>query len=272
MTASELGLPAVRRSAPRDPARPADPRLVDTFGRVATDLRISLTDRCNLRCSYCMPAEGLDWMPRAEQLTDDELVRLIGDRGASTWASRSCGFTGGEPLLRRGLEGVIAAAAALTPAPGHLVDHQRDRAGPARRVAGRGRGGPAQRLDGHAAPGPVRHHHPPRPAGRRAGRAGRRPRRRPGPDQDQHRAAARGQRRRGGAAAAVRRRARLRAAVHRADAAGRPARLGAHRDGHRRRDPAGAAAGLRRSPRTRPSAAARRPSAGWSTAARPWSA
>jgi GTP 3',8-cyclase len=116
VTASELGLPAVRKAALRDPTRPADPRLVDTFGRVATDLRISLTDRCNLRCSYCMPAEGLDWMPRDEQLTDDELIRLI------TIAVRDLGiqelrFTGGEPLLRRGLEGVIAASAALEPRP-----------------------------------------------------------------------------------------------------------------------------------------------------------
>ncbi|HVH21973.1 MAG TPA: GTP 3',8-cyclase MoaA [Pseudonocardia sp.] len=116
MTAYELGLPAVRASARRDPARPADPRLIDSFGRVATDLRISLTDRCNLRCSYCMPAEGLDWMPRAEQLTDEELVRLV------TIAVRDLGiqelrFTGGEPLLRRGLESLIAAAAALRPRP-----------------------------------------------------------------------------------------------------------------------------------------------------------
>ena len=116
VTAYELGIPAVRASARRDPARPADPRLVDSFGRVATDLRISLTDRCNLRCSYCMPAEGLDWMPRAEQLTDEELVRLV------TIAVRDLGiqelrFTGGEPLLRRGLESLIAAAAALRPRP-----------------------------------------------------------------------------------------------------------------------------------------------------------
>ncbi|WP_252439901.1 GTP 3',8-cyclase MoaA [Pseudonocardia humida] len=116
MTATELGLPAVRRTAPPDPNRPADPRLVDTFGRVATDLRISLTDRCNLRCTYCMPAEGLDWMPKSEQLTDDELVRLI------TIAVRDLGieelrFTGGEPLLRRGLEELVAASAALRPRP-----------------------------------------------------------------------------------------------------------------------------------------------------------
>jgi GTP 3',8-cyclase len=116
VTPTELGLPAVRGAAPRDPARPADPRLVDSFGRVATDLRISLTDRCNLRCSYCMPAEGLDWMPREEQLTDDELIRLI------SIAVRDLGvhelrFTGGEPLLRRGLENLIAASAALDPRP-----------------------------------------------------------------------------------------------------------------------------------------------------------
>ncbi|MGD9528767.1 GTP 3',8-cyclase MoaA [Pseudonocardia sp.] len=116
MTATDLGLPAVRRPAAHDPARPADHRLIDSFGRVATDLRISLTDRCNLRCSYCMPAEGLDWMPRGEQLTDDELVRLI------RIAVRDLGveelrFTGGEPLLRRGLDGIIAAAAMLRPRP-----------------------------------------------------------------------------------------------------------------------------------------------------------
>ena len=53
--------------------------LTDSYGRVATDLRVSLTDRCNLRCSYCMPPEGLDWLPTPEVLTGDELVRLISD-------------------------------------------------------------------------------------------------------------------------------------------------------------------------------------------------
>jgi cyclic pyranopterin phosphate synthase len=47
----------------------------DTFGRLAQDLRVSVTDRCNLRCSYCMPAEGLPWMPKPEMLTDEELLR-----------------------------------------------------------------------------------------------------------------------------------------------------------------------------------------------------
>ena len=52
-------------------------QLADRYGRVATDLRVSLTDRCNLRCSYCMPAEGLDWLPDEHVLTDDEVVRLV---------------------------------------------------------------------------------------------------------------------------------------------------------------------------------------------------
>ncbi|HVT68260.1 MAG TPA: GTP 3',8-cyclase MoaA, partial [Trebonia sp.] len=51
--------------------------LSDSYGRVATDLRVSLTDRCNLRCAYCMPPEGLDWLPAPEVLTADEVVRLV---------------------------------------------------------------------------------------------------------------------------------------------------------------------------------------------------
>ncbi|HQF04511.1 MAG TPA: GTP 3',8-cyclase MoaA, partial [Phycicoccus sp.] len=46
------------------------PRLLDRFGRIGRDLRVSVTDRCNLRCTYCMPAEGLDWMAKPEMLTD----------------------------------------------------------------------------------------------------------------------------------------------------------------------------------------------------------
>jgi cyclic pyranopterin phosphate synthase len=83
---------------------------------VATDLRVSLTDRCNLRCSYCMPAEGLAWLPREEQLTDDEVGRLI-RIGVAELGIREVRFTGGEPLLRRGLLGIVGAAARLTPRP-----------------------------------------------------------------------------------------------------------------------------------------------------------
>jgi cyclic pyranopterin phosphate synthase len=116
MTTTMLGMPRLSTADRPDPARPADPRLVDTFGRVATDLRISLTDRCNLRCSYCMPAEGLDWMPDAEVLTDAELLRLI--RIAVTRLGvLELRFTGGEPLLRRGLEALVEECAQLAPRP-----------------------------------------------------------------------------------------------------------------------------------------------------------
>ena len=64
-------------SAPAEPVQRGQQALADGYGRIATDLRVSLTDRCNLRCAYCMPAEGLDWLPGAEVLTDDEIVRLI---------------------------------------------------------------------------------------------------------------------------------------------------------------------------------------------------
>ncbi|MEV6972687.1 GTP 3',8-cyclase MoaA [Kitasatospora sp. NPDC093806] len=90
--------------------------LLDTFGRRAVDLRVSLTDRCNLRCTYCMPEEGLQWLAKPELLTDEEIVRLV------TVAVRDLGvqevrFTGGEPLLRPGLVGIVAACAALDPRP-----------------------------------------------------------------------------------------------------------------------------------------------------------
>ncbi len=90
--------------------------LTDQFGRTATDLRVSLTDRCNLRCTYCMPAEGLEWLPRPELLTDDELVRLVG-LAVTRLGITEVRFTGGEPLLRRGLPGIVARVAALAPRP-----------------------------------------------------------------------------------------------------------------------------------------------------------
>ena len=97
---------------------PADVRfpLVDKYGRVATDLRVSLTDRCNLRCQYCMPAEGLDWMPTEQTLTDDEVVRLV-RIAVELLGVRQVRFTGGEPLLRRGLAGLVARTAELEPRP-----------------------------------------------------------------------------------------------------------------------------------------------------------
>jgi cyclic pyranopterin phosphate synthase len=91
-------------------------QLTDAFGRVATDLRISLTDRCNLRCAYCMPPEGLDWLPNPARLTDDEVVRLA-RIGVQQLGLTEIRYTGGEPLLRRGLAGIVARTAALRPRP-----------------------------------------------------------------------------------------------------------------------------------------------------------
>jgi cyclic pyranopterin phosphate synthase len=90
--------------------------LIDTFGRVATDLRVSLTDHCNLRCTYCMPAEGLDWLPKPSLLTDDEIVRLA-RIAVLLLGVREIRFTGGEPLLRRGLVDILTRVAGLTPRP-----------------------------------------------------------------------------------------------------------------------------------------------------------
>jgi cyclic pyranopterin phosphate synthase len=118
MTVTALGVPAVRRADQHAiPAGlPADGPLLDTFGRVATDLRVSLTDRCNLRCTYCMPEEGLNWLPREQLLRTDELARLM--RIAVTRLGvTAVRFTGGEPLLARNLEKVIAATGRLQPRP-----------------------------------------------------------------------------------------------------------------------------------------------------------
>ncbi|ORA26941.1 cyclic pyranopterin phosphate synthase [Mycobacterium aquaticum] len=84
----------------------SSPALVDRFGRVHTDLRLSLTDRCNLRCTYCMPAEGLTWLPRSEILTDDEVLRLVRIAVRRLGISK-IRLTGGEPLLRRGLPELV---------------------------------------------------------------------------------------------------------------------------------------------------------------------
>ncbi|MGN6722637.1 MAG: GTP 3',8-cyclase MoaA [Marmoricola sp.] len=88
--------------------------LVDSFGRVHTDLRDSHTDRCNLRCRYCMPEEGLPWLERSEVLSTDEIVRLV-RIGAERLGIRSVRLTGGEPLLRKDLVEVVARLAEIEP-------------------------------------------------------------------------------------------------------------------------------------------------------------
>lgn len=122
MTDNAVGTIAKHDRAAQPKLEPlAGGRLLDKHGRIATDLRVSLTDRCSLRCSYCMPPEGLDWLPSASLLTDDEVIRLI------TIAVRDLGvqqvrFTGGEPLLRKGLARILAATTALRTATGVAPD------------------------------------------------------------------------------------------------------------------------------------------------------
>jgi cyclic pyranopterin phosphate synthase len=118
VTAVDLGLPGVRgvSRATDSSTRPDTPVLIDRFGRVASDLRVSLTDRCNLRCTYCMPADGLDWLSGPDVLTNAELVRLI-RIAVSMLGVTDVRFTGGEPLLRKGLDDVIAEVAGLSPRP-----------------------------------------------------------------------------------------------------------------------------------------------------------
>jgi cyclic pyranopterin phosphate synthase len=92
--------------APPDTPAPHHGGLVDTFGRVADDLRISVTDRCNFRCTYCMPAEGLTWLPKTELLTFEELTRLLAL--FVRLGVRSLKVTGGEPTVRADLPNLIS--------------------------------------------------------------------------------------------------------------------------------------------------------------------
>jgi len=90
--------------------------LIDMYGRTAVDLRVSLTDKCNLRCTYCMPAEGLEWLAQSDVLSDDEVNRLI-RIAVERLGITEVRFTGGEPLIRKGLLDIVAATAALRPRP-----------------------------------------------------------------------------------------------------------------------------------------------------------
>ena len=80
--------------------------MADAFGRVARSARVSVTDRCNLRCRYCMPAQGLRWLPRDEVLTREEIARLV--RVMAAWGVSDVRVTGGEPLLRPDLVDIVS--------------------------------------------------------------------------------------------------------------------------------------------------------------------
>lgn len=113
MAAVLVGMPTVRGAGSPD-GRPDTPQLLDRYGRTARDLRVSITEKCSLRCRYCMPEEGLPPIAADELLTEQEIVRLV------TLAVRELGvrevrFTGGEPLLRRDLERIVAGCHAALP-------------------------------------------------------------------------------------------------------------------------------------------------------------
>ena len=112
-----LGVPMVPRrlEGRAKPPQTTGP-LVDSYGRLATDLRVSLTDRCNLRCTYCMPAEGMAWSAADQLLQPAETIRLV-RIGVARLGITKVRFTGGEPLLASRLDEIIGATAALQPRP-----------------------------------------------------------------------------------------------------------------------------------------------------------
>src|SRR4249920_1224695 len=117
------------RYAAAPPIVPADPQaptglLSDRLGRPLHDLRISVTDRCNFRCSYCMPREVFDrdyaFLPQTSLLSFEEITRLA--RSFVELGVRKIRLTGGEPLLRRNLEALIEMLAALRTPEGDALD------------------------------------------------------------------------------------------------------------------------------------------------------
>src|SRR5215211_5899511 len=89
---------------------PATDRLIDSFGRVHNNLRISVTDRCNIRCVYCMP-ESVRFLPRRELLSFEEIERVV--RVAAPLGIDKVRLTGGEPLVRRDLTTLVAKLTAI---------------------------------------------------------------------------------------------------------------------------------------------------------------
>ena len=86
--------------------------LIDGFSRPITYLRVSVTDKCNLRCIYCMPEGGLPWLRRDEILNYEEIVKIV--EAAASVGVRTIRLTGGEPLVRRNLERLVGALASIS--------------------------------------------------------------------------------------------------------------------------------------------------------------
>src|SRR5436853_113823 len=100
------------KSVPNPVKITISPSRTARFGRIADDLRISVTDRCNFRCVYCMPAAGLPWLARDDVLSFEEIVRvtriLVDQCGV-----RTIRLTGGEPLVRKGIEDLTGMIAGI---------------------------------------------------------------------------------------------------------------------------------------------------------------
>lgn len=107
-------IPVLRSGGQGPGGLPVSAGLVDSWGRRARDLRISLIDKCNLRCQYCMPAEGLEWLPTSQLMRAEEVVR-IADVGVRLLGVEEIRFTGGEPLVRADLVQILAAIHAAHP-------------------------------------------------------------------------------------------------------------------------------------------------------------
>lgn len=86
--------------------------LTDAFGRPIDYFRISVTDRCNLRCAYCLPEHGVDWLPRQELLNKDEIVRVV--KAGARLGIRKVRLTGGEPLIRPDILALVSEIASIT--------------------------------------------------------------------------------------------------------------------------------------------------------------
>jgi len=109
--ASNGAIPVVSTAIAQGTERPRSGPLVDSYGRRIRNLRISVTDRCNFRCVYCMPAEGLTWLPRGDLLSYEEIERLV--RLAVGMGVEEIRLTGGEPLVRRDLPELIRRLAPI---------------------------------------------------------------------------------------------------------------------------------------------------------------
>ncbi|MBY4400371.1 GTP 3',8-cyclase MoaA [Rhodococcus fascians] len=114
---TSLGIPRIGAASSGSSFGPVDdrpdvPHLIDRFGRVARDLRISITEKCSLRCTYCMPEEGLPAIPAADLLTAGEIARVV-SVAVRLLGIRDVRFTGGEPLMRRDLDEILRSCSAV---------------------------------------------------------------------------------------------------------------------------------------------------------------